>query len=40
MKKQYTVSKDANMLAPDWLAARIIIGLSNFYMIFWMEPKH
>ena len=23
MKKQYTVSKDANMLAPDWLAARI-----------------
>lgn len=23
MKKQYTVSKDANMLVPDWLAARI-----------------
>ena len=23
MKKQYSVSKDANMLAPDWLAARI-----------------
>ena len=23
MKKQYTVSKDANMMAPDWLAARI-----------------
>ena len=23
MKKQYTVSKDANILAPDWLAARI-----------------
>lgn len=23
MKKQYTVSKDANMLAPDWLTARI-----------------
>ena len=23
MKKQYTVSKNANMLAPDWLAARI-----------------